>query len=49
MARHSLNNFERQRYYQNKPKVNGRYIINLDEYESIGTHWIALHLNTEIL
>ena len=21
------------------------YIINLDEYESIGTHWIALHIN----
>ena len=21
------------------------YIINLDEYESIGTHWIALYLN----
>ena len=21
------------------------YIINLDEYESIGTHWIALELN----
>ena len=23
------------------------YIINLDEYESIETHWIALHLNTK--
>ena len=23
------------------------YIINLDEYESIGTHWIALFVNTE--
>ena len=21
------------------------YTINLDEYESIGTHWIALHVN----
>ena len=21
------------------------YVINLDEYKSIGTHWIALHLN----
>ena len=21
------------------------YIINLDEYESIGNHWIALHVN----
>ena len=23
------------------------YVINLDEYESIGTHWIALYVNTE--
>ena len=23
------------------------YIINLDQYESIGTHWIALHVNAE--
>ena len=23
------------------------YIINLDEYESIGTHWIALYVNSE--
>ena len=21
----------------------GAYVINLDEYESIGTHWIALY------
>ena len=21
------------------------YVIHLDEYESIGTHWIALHVN----
>ena len=25
----------------------GSYIINLDENESRGTHWIALHVNTE--
>ena len=25
------------------------YIINLDEYESIETHWIALHVNAENL
>ena len=25
----------------------GEYIINLDEYESIGTHWIALYVNVE--
>ena len=23
------------------------YIINLDGYESIGTHWIALYVNSE--
>ena len=23
------------------------YIINLDEYESIGTHWIALYINAK--
>ena len=23
----------------------GEYIINLDEYKSIGTHWIALYGN----
>ena len=25
----------------------GEYIINFDEYESIGTHWIALYVNAE--
>ena len=27
----------------------GPYIINLDEYESIGTHWIALYVNAKNL
>ena len=27
----------------------GAYIINLYEYESIGTHWIALYVNAENL
>ena len=27
----------------------GAYVINLDEYESIGTHWIALYVNAENL
>ena len=26
---------------------NGSYLINLDVYESIGTHWVALYLNAE--
>ena len=25
----------------------GTYIINFAEYESIGTHWIALYVNVE--
>ena len=25
----------------------GAYTKNLDEYESIGTHWIALYVNTK--
>ena len=30
----------------NLPKVKGgAYIINLDEYESIAIHWIALYVN----
>ena len=23
----------------------GAYVINLDEYKNIGTHWIALYVN----
>ena len=31
---------------KNLPKIkDGTYVINLDEYESIGTHWIALSVN----
>ena len=30
----------------NLPKIkDGTYIINLDQYQSIGTHWIALYVN----
>ena len=50
MHSHPSANFEIQKYYQNElysrnnlPKVkDGAYVINLDEYESIGTHWIVL-------
>ena len=32
----------------NLPKImDGAYIINLDEFKSIGTHWIALNVNLE--
>ena len=30
------------------PKIkDGAYVINLDEFKSIGTHWIALYVNPE--
>ena len=30
----------------NLPKIKvGAYVINLDEYESIGTNWLALYVN----
>ena len=28
-------------------KKDGPYVINLDEYSDIGTHWIALYVNTK--
>ena len=32
----------------NLPKImNGAQVINLDEYKSIGTHWIALNVNDD--
>ena len=32
----------------NLPKTkDGAYIINFDEYESIGTNWIALYVNSK--
>ena len=50
MPPHPLTNFEIQKYYQNEPRFNGvyskdgAYIINLDEYSDIGTHWVALYM-----
>ena len=35
---------------QSKKEKDGVYVINLDEYADVGTHWIALFCNrTEIL
>ena len=54
MPPHPLTNFEIQKYQNepkfngaysrnNLSGIkDGTYIINLDEYESIGTHWIGL-------
>ena len=31
---------------KNFPKIkDGAYVINLDEFKSIGTHWVALYVN----
>ena len=60
MPAHPLTNFEIEEYYKNEngvysrdnlPKTikNGGYVINLDEYADVGTHWIALCVkNNEI-
>ena len=52
-----LTNFEIQKFSQNKPKSNGAYSRNnlseiMDDayiinFESIGTHWIALYVNAK--
>ena len=58
MPLHPLINFEVKNYYLKWPKFNdvysrnnlsqnGAYIINLDNYELIGTHWIAFYGNAE--
>ena len=59
--RHPLTNFDIQKHQNepkfncvysrnNLSKTkDAAYIINLDEYESIETHWIALHINAENL
>ena len=32
----------------NLPKIkDGTYVINLDEFKSIGAHWIALYVNAK--
>ena len=32
--------------WNNLPKIkDGEYVINLDEYKSIGAHWIALYVS----
>ena len=58
MPTHPLTNFEIQKYH-NEPEFNGVYsrnnlhkikvgiYNNLDEYESVGFHWIALYVNAE--
>ena len=33
----------------NNNNINGAYVINLDEYRNIGTHWIALYVNNKTI
>ena len=59
MAPHPFTNVELQKYQNEPKlsgvcsrnslsKIkDGRHIINLDESEPIGTHWMALHVNAE--
>ena len=52
-----INKLEIQAYYQNEPRFigvysrdnvpDGAYVINLDEYSDIGTHWIALYVTNK--
>ena len=53
---HSLTNFEKQKepkfngvyLRKNLPQIkDGAYVINLDEFKPIGTHWTALYENAE--
>ena len=51
MSPYRLTNFEIQKYYLNEsgnnlPEIkDGAFLVNLDEYKLIGTHWIALCVN----
>ena len=59
MSYHYLTNFEIQKYQNeprfnnvycrdNLPKIkDGAYVINLDEYSDIGTHWVALYVDND--
>ena len=29
--------------------MDGEYVINLDDYESAGIHWVALYVNGDIV
>ena len=59
---HPLINFEIKECYENDPRLiysrdnlpkaikNGEYVINLDEYADVDTHWIALYVkNNEVV
>ena len=39
--------FSRDNMSNNNNIKNGAYVINLDEYHDIGTHWVALYVNNK--
>ena len=41
--------FSRDNLPNNNNIKNGAYVINLDEYHDIGTHWVALNVNNKIV
>ena len=41
--------FSRDNLPNNNNIKNGAYVINLDEYHDIGTHWVALYVNNKIV
>ena len=61
MPPHPLTNFEIQKYQNeprfngaysrdNLQKIkDGAYVINLEEYSDIGTHWVAFHVQNKYI
>ena len=47
-SRYNLPNIIRPKGLSSAVK-NGAYVINLDEYHDIGTHWVALYVNNKIV
>ena len=42
--------FSRDNLFNNNNNIkNGAYIINLNEYHDIGTHWVVLYVNNKIV
>ena len=41
--------FSRDNLPNNNNIKNGAYVINLDEYHDIGTHWVVLYVDNQIV
>ena len=42
--------FSRDNLFNNNNNIkNGAYVINLNEYHDIGTHWVVLYVNNKIV